>query len=224
MGSITSREVHSAGGLIQSPGFKEDAGIGGGGGGTQNAIGILWCCRYSDSQAWDMGEDRFETLRMLGARSGSRPLLGADNDGRSGSAACNVADVGGLIDDLIQCHQHEVAPHNFDDGLHAHQGRAHRRAQDGALGYRSVEDSIRAIGLLQTARRSEDTSCAAHVFSIDEDVRSRGQLPRQCFVDGLDITDGFCLFCFGCRGGSRLEWSFGPHMRASLWKDPDAAR
>ncbi len=125
MGSIDVGEVHRAGGLIQSPGFEEDAGVGRSGGGAQNTVGILWCCRDSDSQAWNMGEERFEALRMLGAGSRSCALLGADNDRRSGSAAGNVADIGGLIDDLIERHEHEVAPHDFDDGLHAHQGRAH---------------------------------------------------------------------------------------------------
>src|ERR1700687_2434108 len=162
-----------------------------------------------------MGKERFEALGMLGTRTGRRALLRPDNNRRTRPAACDVANVSSLVDDLVESHQHEVAPHDFHDGFHPHQCRAHRRTENCAFGYGRVEDPIRAKILLQTPRCAEDAPRLAHIFSIHQDFRTSCQFASQSFIDSMDVTYRFCLRYFGSGGGGWPDRCFAPHVPAS---------
>ncbi len=126
-----------------------------------------------------MGEERFQALRMLGARTRRRALLGADNDGSTRPAAGDVAYVRGLVDDLVERHQHEVAPHDFHDRLHTHQSCADGRTQNRALGDRRVENAVSAEVLLQASRGAEDAPGPTDILAIDDHLRTGGQFAGQ---------------------------------------------
>ena len=59
-------------------------------------------------------------------------------------AAEHVAELGGLVEDLVEADAHEVDEHQLGDRAQAGRGGAGRRADEGALGDRRVEHALAA--------------------------------------------------------------------------------
>jgi hypothetical protein len=86
-------------------------------------------------------------------------------------AAEHVADLGGLVDDLVGHAEGEVGIAQFGNGPHAEQGRADGRRHDHRLGDRRVEDALLAEQGLQSAVLAGDAAIGAEVFAQRPDHR-----------------------------------------------------
>src|SRR3546814_6736703 len=60
-----------------------------------------------------------------------------------------IADIGRLINDLIECDEQEVAEHDFRDWPQTFHRGADRRAEDCSLGDRRVDHTIRTPAFLE---------------------------------------------------------------------------
>src|SRR5688500_15475437 len=72
-------------------------------------------------------------------------------------AAKHVAYFGGLIQQLIEAHPHEVVEHDLDDWPQARQGRADRGAEECRFADGRVEDAV-AVLAIQALCHAEDAS------------------------------------------------------------------
>ena len=136
-----------------------------------------------------MREECFQALGVLGAGARGRSLLEADDHRGVQPGAVDKPDVGGLVDELVECDEQEVAPHDLDDRLHALHRRAHRGAEYRALRDRGVEDAGRTEVPLQAARHPEDPAGLPDILAVEHDLRAAGQLVPQRPVDGTLVGE-----------------------------------
>src|SRR3954454_12233929 len=108
----------------------------------QEALGVVRVRRHDDLQPGDVGEDRIQRLRVLRRRADARAVHRSDDHRRHGLAAEHVAELRGLVEDLVQADAHEVDEHELRDRAQARGGRAGRRAHDRRLADRRVEDAV----------------------------------------------------------------------------------
>ena len=132
-----------------------------------------------------MCEQRLEALRMLRARARRRSLLHPDDDRNAAFAAGDVANVRGLIDELVESDEHEVGPHDLDDWPHTLDRCSDRRPEDRALRDRCVEDAVCAELVLESACASEDSAGEADILSVEQELRTKRQFVAKRAVDGL---------------------------------------
>src|SRR3546814_16873049 len=71
---------------------------------------------------------------MLRTRTWRDALLGTDHQRGARPAVRYIADIGRLINDLIECDEQEVAEHDFRDWPQTFHRGADRRAEDCSLG------------------------------------------------------------------------------------------
>src|SRR3546814_16848612 len=76
---------------------------------------------------------------MLRTRTWRDALLGTDHQRGARPAVRYIADIGRLINDLIECDEQEVAEHDFRDWPQTFHRGADRRAEDCSLGDRRVD-------------------------------------------------------------------------------------
>ena len=73
-------ELHLAFGLVKAAGFDHDRRVGILDRGSKHAVGVIGVRWHADSQPRNVGEQRFEALRVLCARPWSGALLGSDDE------------------------------------------------------------------------------------------------------------------------------------------------
>ena len=145
-----------------------------------------------------MGEQRIEALRMLGGRAEARAIHGANDDGRHRLAAEHVAELGGLIEYLVEADAHEIDEHQVGDRPKPGRGGADRGADERRLGDRRVEhpvapelrhqalgDAHRAAPCVLLAGRA---GAAGDVLAHQDHARVPLHLLTDRFIDRLAIA------------------------------------
>ncbi len=116
----------------------------------------------------------------------ARPEGGAEDD-RAGVATVRaVADLGGLVHDLVVGGMDVVGELDLGHRSHAVQGGADGHASDAELGQGRVDDALLAEAPLEAVGGAEDTAVEAHVLAQDDHGRVRFHLLEQRLADGLD--------------------------------------
>ena len=80
-----------------------------------------------------MGEDRIEALAVLGGGPEAGAVMRADHHGRRRLAAEHVAELGRLIEDLVETDAEEVHEHQFGHRPQPGRRRPDRGADEGAI-------------------------------------------------------------------------------------------
>ena len=94
----------------------------------QQALGVIGVGRHHDLQAGHHGEQRMQGLAVLRAAAQARADRGADHHRGLGLAAEHVAELGGLVVDLVEADADEVDEHDLGHRPHAgHAPRPRRR-------------------------------------------------------------------------------------------------
>src|SRR3546814_11424290 len=90
---------------------------------------------------------------MLRTRTWRDALLGTDHQRGARPAVRHVADIGRLIDDLIECDEQEVAEHDFRDWHQTFHRGADRRSEACSLkiGSESCRERVGHLCLLTVA-------------------------------------------------------------------------
>jgi hypothetical protein len=124
--------------------FEEDHGIVVADGLDQQSLGLVGGGRDDDLQAGNMGEYGVQTLAVLAGGAEAGAVHGAYHQRRGRLAAEHVAELGRLIEDLVEADAHEVHEHQFGHGAQTGRRRAGRRPDEGAFGDRRVEHAVAA--------------------------------------------------------------------------------
>ena len=127
---------------------------------------------------------------MLRARVAAAAGGHADDDRAGALAAEHVAELGDLVDDLVEAHRRQVGEHDLCDGAHAAERGARRGADDRRLGDRRVDDALAAVLAVQALRDAEHAADldrlsvlleAADILADEEHPR----VPLELVVQGL---------------------------------------
>src|SRR3546814_15350214 len=120
---------------------------------------------------------------MLRTRTWRDALLGTDHQRGARPAVRYIADIGRLINDLIECDEQEVAEHDFRDWPQTFHRGADRRAEDCSLGDRRVDHTIRTPAFLEAPAQPEHSAGLADIFAKQDDLRPRSHLVMECPID-----------------------------------------
>ena len=128
---------------------------------------------------------RLEHLAVLGAEATACAGRGADDHRHSGLPTAHVADLAGVVADLVEAHGEEVHDHDLGDGPVAGDGRTDGGADDGLLADGGLAHTMRAVlggqalgDLVDATRRLGD------VFTEHDDLRVDGHGDVERLVDG----------------------------------------
>ena len=134
-----------------------------------------------------------------GAESGADHA--ANDDRRLGLAAEHVFELGGLVEDFIEAHAHEIDEHELGDGTHAAGRRADGSADIGRFRQRRVEQPLAIFGI-EALGDAEDTTpgillavsshAADDVLAHDDDRRIARHFLVESLVERLPHADLAC--------------------------------
>ena len=108
------------------------------------ALGIVGVGGHDHLEARHGGDQRVHRLAVLRAHVHASAGGGADDDGAGGLAAEHVAELRGLVEDLIEAHTEEIREHELGHRTHAGERRAIGGADDRGLGDRGVDHAVLA--------------------------------------------------------------------------------
>ena len=114
--------------------------------------------------------DRLAVLRAQLVRGAARA---AEHDRARELPARHLADLGGVVDQLIGGDQREVPGHELDDRPQADHRGADAEAGEAALGDRRVDDALLAELLEHPLRHLVGAVVVADLFAHEEDASSR---------------------------------------------------
>lgn len=110
--------------------------------------------RDDDLHAGYVHEPGFQGLRMRCAGGQPAVHLGAHGDRRRRSPRRHEPQFGGVVDQLVRGDADEVHDHDLGDRQQSVDRGADRRADDGRLRYRGVEDAVVSVLRRESGRRA----------------------------------------------------------------------
>ena len=160
-----------------------------------------------------MGEQRVEHLRMLGRGPVAPAAQRADHQRHLRLAAEHVAQLGALIQNLVETDAHEADEHHFGDRPQAGHRGPDRGADEARLADRGIDHALatelldHALGDAQhpapgfVALQVFDAGATGHVLAHQHDVRVAAHLHAHGLVQGLSEIE----FAFRHDGSSDWE-------------------
>ena len=159
-----------------------------------------------------MGENGIQTLRMLRGSAETGAVHGAHDQRRHRLASKHVAELGGLVENLIETNSHEIDEHQLHDRPQPGGGGANGSPHEGRFGDRRIHHAVAELvpqslgdsehpapGIHRTIRAASAGDVLAHY----DDGRIALHLLCQRFVDGLLKADfpahDFCLSCLSTK-------------------------
>jgi len=176
--------------------------------GREHVPGVLDGRGGDDAQPGHVGEPVLEGVGVLGGELA--PAAGADHDRDGEVSARHMQQGSGVVEDLVEGQQAEVAGHDLDDREHAGQGGPDAGPGVGRFAKGSAEDPWFAEFIQQAFAHGETAAVAAHVGSHQKDPGVSFKGGAQGLAQGLAVGQraGFAgrRLWFGQRiaGGWRL--------------------
>ena len=149
----------------------------------EQALRVEGIRRHHDDEPRDVGEERLEALRVLGAEPDAGAADHPDHERHRRRAAHHEAELRGLVRDLVEGDGGEVGELELDDGAQAGERGADRAADEAALGQRRVADAVGPEALVQALRGAEEPADAADVLAHHDHVRVGGELELERLAD-----------------------------------------
>src|SRR5580693_433792 len=161
----------------------------------QQALGVIGIGRHDAFEPRHRGEDVVEALRVL--RRGAAPGADhcADDERRLGLAAEHVAELGRLIEDLVEADAEKIAEHQLGDRAQPGDRGAGGGSHDRRLGDRGVDDPALAEFAKEPFRHAEHTAIGValplragapcDVLADHDNARVAAHFLREPFVERL---------------------------------------
>ncbi len=113
------------------------------------------------------------------------------------AAAPAVANLRGVVDELVEPGRDEVVELHLADRPLARERRADADAEHRALGERRVQDPVAEVREQRAQQQKRIAVLAAHVLAVDEDarIRARARRPRRAATASRNVLP------FGSKGG-----------------------
>src|SRR5262245_18157896 len=157
-------------------------------GGAQQALCVARIRRRHHLQPRHMLEPGLEALRMMRAPAADRALLQADHQRNAELAAGNVAQLGGMVDQLAHRQGHEIDEHDLDDRPLAGKRGAGREPHDAVFADRSVDDAALSEFFDQPGGHPERTA-DRDVLAEYDDAAVPLHLLRDRLAQAVDVSD-----------------------------------
>ena len=147
----------------------------------QQALGVVGRGRDHHLQAGRVHEDGFERLAVLGADRRATDHRHAHGHRHGRPAARHVAELGGVVGELVEAHADEVHEHDLGHRPHAGHRRTHRRPDDRLLGDGGVADAVLTVLGRQALGDVEHAAAGrvGHVLAHEDDGRDPTPGPRR---------------------------------------------
>ena len=188
--------------------LDEDHGVVVADGRLQQALGVGRRRGHGDEQAGHVQEEGLEAVRVRRAELVAGALGHAHDERDADLAAEHVADVRGVVDDLVEREQREVDRHELDHGAQPGHGGTDAHADDGVLGDRGVAHALLAELLEQPRGDLEGAVEDADVLAHEHDVLVAQHLLAQGLVERLAVAQH-------ARAGRLLGLCGGGHAQVS---------
>ena len=133
--------------------------------GEQHALHVLRRRRLDHLEAGDMSVPGLDALAVLRGAAKARPGRHAKDDRNIDGAAQHIAQLGGLIDDLLHRQHRKVGELKFVDRQHAGQRRADRHARPAELRDWRVHHPLLAEAFDQIAGHLKGAAVDADVLA-----------------------------------------------------------
>src|SRR5215212_9527372 len=147
-----------------------------------------------------MAVEALQGVRVLGGELDAAAVGAAYYQRHFHLAAGEVADLGGVLDDLVRRQEREVPGHHLDDGAHAHHGHADGGADEPVLGDGNVHDALGSVLVVETICDEVGAAVDTYVLAHEHHVLVVVELVDHGLPQGLAVG-------FGLRHGLRL-----PHV------------
>ena len=174
----------------------------------EQALGVGRRRGHGDQQPGHVQEEGLEAVRVRGPELVAGALGHAHDERDADLAAEHVADVSGVVDDLVERQQREVDRHELDDGAQPGHGRADAHADDRVLGDRRVAHALLAELLEQPGGHLEGAVEDADVLAHEHDALVAQHLLAQRLVERLAVAHH-------ARAGRLLGLCGGGHAQLS---------
>ena len=158
-------------------------------GGLEEPLDVVGGGRADDFHARMIGEDVLG--RMAVGRADIGPAVGRspDDDGDVYLSAGHVADVGGIVQDLIERHRVEAPEHELNDGADAEHGGADAQSDKTRLADRRVDDALRPEAGQQALADLISALELPHLLTHEDDVGIAFQFFGQRLIDRFAVGD-----------------------------------
>jgi len=115
-------------------------------------------------------------MSVLGGELDPAAVGSPDHQRNLDLAAGEIADLRGVLDDLIDRQEREVHGHHLDDGPHAHHGHADGRSRESTLADRGVDHPFGAVLLEEVDGDEVSAAVDADVLTDEDDALVAVQL------------------------------------------------
>ena len=121
-------------------------------------------------------------------------VAAAEDDGDFELSAGHVADVGGVVDDLVEADEGERPAHEFDDRAQAGHGRADAEAGEAGFADRRVDHAARAEFFEHAGRHLVGAVVLRDFLAHEEDVFVAVHLLGHSGTEGFSELDDWHRF------------------------------
>ncbi len=136
---------HFTGLAVEQGVFEEDDGVVVANSGLHEALGVVGVGRDDDFDAGVVSCDAFGGVRVRGTDVGAAVGGAAEHDGAVDETAGHVADVSGVVENLVERDGVEAEEHQLHDGADAEHGGADAEADETGFADGRVNDALRAV-------------------------------------------------------------------------------
>src|SRR5712691_379776 len=160
---------HHAADVVEAHRLEEHHRVVGADGRLQHPLRIFRCRRRDDQQARNEPVQHLEAVRVLRRKLMAGAARHADDQRHLRLAAEHVADLCGVVDDLVVRDQGEVDGHHLDDRSQAEHRRADGAADDHLFRDWCVDDALFAEAIQQAFRHAVRPAELADVLADQVD-------------------------------------------------------
>ncbi len=148
----------------------------------QHLVRIVGCCGHCYPESRNMSVDCLETLGVLRTRSRQVSLLCPDGERSVLGPVRNVTHICRLIDELVECDEREVGPHDFHYRALAAERGTERSAEDRRLRDRSVKHASLAVTFLEALGSTKYSTRFGDVLTEEQRLRELLESSVECGV------------------------------------------
>ena len=171
-------------GAVELPVLDEHDGVRVADRGAQQAVGVRRGRRHDHGKPRDVGQERLQALGVLAARGPAAAELRPDRQRHARLPAGHEAQLGSLVENLVEADAKEIEVHELHDRPHARHRGADGEPGHRGLGDRRVQQAVRPP-VVQPAGEREHVAALAHVDAREEHVRIAVEFVLERQPDGV---------------------------------------
>ncbi len=155
----------------------------------QEAFRVVRSGRHDHINSREMCPQRFQALRVMCCDGTSCTTFCAYHHGHLGLTAEHITVLRALVAKLVHRQGRKIHIHDLRHRTHTHHGSPYRSACNGCLGNRSIQYTLFAKFIQQSARGPIGAAVQTHILTHDKYTLVTLHFFPQSFLDRLGICD-----------------------------------